>query len=56
MYKENNIKPSKSIAGIMLSAILSDTLLFKSPTCTQEDKMKQNILQKLQESTLNLME
>ena len=26
------------MAGIMLSAIISDTLLFKSPTCTEEDK------------------
>ena len=25
------------IAGMMVSAIISDTLLFKSPTCTQED-------------------
>jgi manganese-dependent inorganic pyrophosphatase len=47
MYKENNIKPSKSIAGIMLSAILSDTLLFKSPTCTQEDKNEAKYLAKI---------
>lgn len=32
------------MAGIMLSAIISDTLLFKSPTCTEEDK---KIAQKL---------
>ncbi|NLP46094.1 MAG: putative manganese-dependent inorganic diphosphatase [Epulopiscium sp.] len=38
MYKENNIIPSKKMAGLMLSAILSDTLLFHSPTCTEEDK------------------
>ncbi|MGL4362078.1 MAG: putative manganese-dependent inorganic diphosphatase [Cellulosilyticaceae bacterium] len=37
MYEENNIMPPKSIAGIMLSAIISDTLLFKSPTCTAVD-------------------
>lgn len=37
LYKENNIEVPKNIAGIMLSAIVSDTLLFKSPTCTQED-------------------
>ncbi len=37
LYKENNIKVPKNIAGMMLSAIVSDTLLFKSPTCTQED-------------------
>lgn len=37
MYKINNIEIDKKIAGIMLSAIISDTLLFKSPTCTPKD-------------------
>ncbi|WP_026566998.1 manganese-dependent inorganic pyrophosphatase [Bacillus sp. UNC41MFS5] len=37
MYKENNKEISKPIAGLMLSAIISDSLLFKSPTCTPED-------------------
>lgn len=37
MYKENNVEVPQAIAGIMLSAIVSDTLLFKSPTCTNED-------------------
>ncbi|MEY2194533.1 manganese-dependent inorganic pyrophosphatase [Bacillus sp. OV166] len=37
MYKENNKEISKEIAGLMLSAIISDSLLFKSPTCTPED-------------------
>lgn len=37
MYDENNIMPPTEIAGIMLSAILSDTLIFHSPTCTNED-------------------
>ena len=37
LFKENNLVPSKETAGIMLSAIISDTLLFKSPTCTQCD-------------------
>ncbi len=35
--KEKDLTISKSIAGLMLSAIISDTLLFKSPTCTEED-------------------
>ncbi|MEH6945336.1 manganese-dependent inorganic pyrophosphatase [Bacillus sp. JJ722] len=35
--KEKNISITKEIAGLMLSAIISDTLLFKSPTCTEED-------------------
>jgi manganese-dependent inorganic pyrophosphatase len=37
MYKENGISIQPQIAGLMLSAIISDTLLFKSPTCTPED-------------------
>ncbi len=37
MFKENGIAPSKEAAGLMLSAIISDTLLFKSPTCTECD-------------------
>ena len=37
IYKENNIDIPNYIAGAMLSAILSDTLLFKSPTTTEMD-------------------
>lgn len=37
LYKENNVVIPKDIAGLMLSAIISDSLLFKSPTCTEED-------------------
>lgn len=37
IYNEHGLKPSKTIAGLMLSAIISDTLLYKSPTCTDED-------------------
>ncbi|TDL68552.1 manganese-dependent inorganic pyrophosphatase [Paenibacillus amylolyticus] len=37
MYKENDIEVSAPIAGLMLSAIISDSLLFKSPTCTEQD-------------------
>ena len=37
LYKENGIAIQKEIAGLMLSAIISDSLLFKSPTCTDED-------------------
>ena len=37
IYKENSIEISKEAAGLMLSAIISDSLLFKSPTCTEED-------------------
>lgn len=38
LYKMNNISIEEKIAGLMLSAIVSDTLLLKSPTCTDEDK------------------
>ena len=37
LFKENNLVPNKETAGLMLSAIISDTLLFKSPTCTECD-------------------
>jgi manganese-dependent inorganic pyrophosphatase len=37
MYKENGITIEKEVAGLMLSAIISDSLLFKSPTCTDQD-------------------
>lgn len=37
LYKEAGLVPEKNIAGLMLSAILSDTLMFKSPTCTPKD-------------------
>lgn len=37
LYKENGIAITREIAGLMLSAIISDTLLFKSPTCTEQD-------------------
>lgn len=38
LYKQNGVKPSRKVAGMMLSAIISDTVLFRSPTCTEEDK------------------
>ena len=38
MYKYYNIDLPKDIAGIMLCAILSDTVIFKSATCTDQDK------------------
>ncbi|MFK4996803.1 manganese-dependent inorganic pyrophosphatase [Bacillus sp. N9] len=37
IYKENGLEIDKKMAGLMLSAIISDSLLFKSPTCTEED-------------------
>jgi len=37
LFKEHNLLPAPATAGLMLSAIVSDTLLFKSPTCTECD-------------------
>ncbi|WP_414052231.1 manganese-dependent inorganic pyrophosphatase [Macrococcus animalis] len=37
MYKEYGVEIKPEIAGLMVSAIISDSLLFKSPTCTEED-------------------
>lgn len=38
MYMEKNVIIPKEMAGLMLSAILSDTLMFRSPTCTPMDR------------------
>lgn len=53
MYQEKNIVPTKKMAGMMLSAIISDTLLFKSPTCTQNDIDACHYLSKIAEVDLN---
>lgn len=47
LYKSNNIEIDKKIAGLMVSAIISDTLLFKSPTCTEKDVKVANELAKI---------
>ena len=38
MYQEHGVMPSPAMAGLMAAAILSDTVMFKSPTCTKRDK------------------
>ena len=38
LYWQYGVEIPQNIAGLLLSAILSDTVLFKSPTCTQKDK------------------
>lgn len=52
MYEENNIIPSKEMAGIMASAIISDTLNFKSQTTTSIDIEIANKLAKIAEIDL----
>lgn len=44
MYRENNIPIPRELAGLMLGAVLSDTLIFQSPTTTQKDIDTANIL------------
>ena len=38
MYQEKGLMPSQKLAGLMAAAIVSDTVMFKSPTCTQRDR------------------
>jgi len=47
MYRENNLEISKEIARMMLACMMSDSLLWKSPTTTQEDKKIAHELQKI---------
>ena len=47
MYREHNLVPPKDIAGLMLSGILSDTLVFHSPTTTSLDKEAAACLSKI---------
>lgn len=53
LYKENNVKITKQIAGLMLSGIISDTLLFKSPTTTETDLKVSKELNKIAKLNLN---
>jgi len=47
LYKENRINIPKNMAGLMLSGILSDTLILRSPTTTEYDKVAVNELSKI---------
>ena len=38
MYRENGVEPTPAMAGALCCAILSDTLIFRSPTCTETDR------------------
>lgn len=49
LYLENHVDIPKNIAGLMLSGILSDTLILKSPTSTELDKQAVNFLSKIAE-------
>ena len=47
MYDENGVEIPPQIAGLLLAAILSDTLVFRSPTCTPVDKASARRLAKI---------
>lgn len=47
LFEENKVEIPKKIAGLLLSGILSDTLVFKSPTCTNEDRIIAEKLEKI---------
>lgn len=49
MYRENQIEPDKTTASLLCAAIISDTLLFRSPTCTWIDEMAAKELAKMAE-------
>ena len=53
MYKEYGLEIDKKLAGLMLSAIISDTLLLKSPTKTAEDEKAVKELSKIAEVDYN---
>ncbi len=38
LYFEHGVTPSRNMAGLMAAGIISDTVMFKSPTCTEKDK------------------
>ena len=54
IYKENKVKPPREIAGLMLSGIISDTLLFNSPTTTNYDRKAVEELVKI--ANINLVD
>lgn len=53
MYQENNQPISKEIAGLLCAAILSDTLIFRSPTCTPLDEATAHQLATIAEIDIN---
>lgn len=54
LYKMNNITVEPQMAGLMLSAIISDTLLLKSPTTTEKDKKAIEELAKIADVDANV--
>lgn len=55
MYEEAGVKPDRTIAGLLCCAIISDTLLFRSPTCTALDERTAKKLAKIADINLEEM-
>lgn len=55
MYEENEIEVPREIAGLLCGAIISDTLLFRSPTCTPLDERTAKKLAKISDINLEQM-
>ena len=55
MYEENEIEVPREIAGLLCGAIISDTLLFRSPTCTPLDEKTAKKLAKISDIDLEQM-
>ncbi|MBQ6597669.1 MAG: putative manganese-dependent inorganic diphosphatase [Lentisphaeria bacterium] len=47
MYQEKGLMPSEKLAGLILAAIVSDTVMFKSPTCTRRDINMAHLLSRI---------
>ena len=47
MYQENKVEITPDIAGLLCAAIITDTLMFRSPTCTEEDRKAAEALAKI---------
>lgn len=55
MYREHNVKLTKKIAGLLCCVIISDTLMFRSPTCTPVDERTARELAIIAEIDIEMM-
>ena len=52
MYQEKGLMPTEKMAGLLAAAIVSDTVMFKSPTCTQRDRDVANRMARIANESL----
>lgn len=55
MYQEKGLMPTAKMAGLMTAAIVSDTVMFKSPTCTQRDIDMANRMARIANESLDAL-